>query len=251
MHAGLAASHPATAAAGARVLADGGSAADAAVAATLAACVAEAIMTGLRGGGFATAPRRRGHLGRLGGAVMGELSIRPVAALEYDAVVAALARWWNGTIVVGHGKRYDVATLPALGAWRDGAVVGALTYRIVDQAMEIVTIDADPPHDGTGSALFDAALAVARAARADRVWLVTTNDNLDALRFYQRRGMRLVGLAPGGVDQARVLKPSIPTIGAYGIPLRDELTLELRLGEPGGSAHVDVVTPERDAFGEQ
>ncbi|WP_215909533.1 hypothetical protein [Streptacidiphilus fuscans] len=59
-------------------------------------------------------------------------------------------------------------------------------------------------------------------------WLVTTNDNLDALRFYQRRGLRIVGVAPGAVDAARRFKPSIPVTGEYGIPLRDELTLELR-----------------------
>jgi gamma-glutamyltranspeptidase/glutathione hydrolase len=50
---GIAAGHPATADAGAEVLADGGSAADAAVAACLASCVAETIMTGLLGGGHA------------------------------------------------------------------------------------------------------------------------------------------------------------------------------------------------------
>jgi gamma-glutamyltranspeptidase/glutathione hydrolase len=52
--AGVAASHPATAGAGLRILEDGGSAADAAVAAALACCVGETIFTGLGGGGFAT-----------------------------------------------------------------------------------------------------------------------------------------------------------------------------------------------------
>ena len=60
--------------------------------------------------------------------------------------------------------------------------------------------------------------------------MVTTNDNVDALRFYQRRGFRLVGLRAGGVDQSRAaLKPEIPLAGSYGIPLRDELELELDL----------------------
>ena len=52
--AGVAASHPATAAAGLQVLRAGGTAADAAVAAVLATCVAETVYTGLGGGGFAT-----------------------------------------------------------------------------------------------------------------------------------------------------------------------------------------------------
>jgi ribosomal protein S18 acetylase RimI-like enzyme len=59
--------------------------------------------------------------------------------------------------------------------------------------------------------------------------VLTTNDNVDALRFYQRRGFRLVELRPGAVDAAReVLKPEIPRAGAYGVPLRDELVLEMR-----------------------
>jgi gamma-glutamyltranspeptidase / glutathione hydrolase len=53
VRAGVAAGHPATAAAGAEILADGGSAADAAVAAGFASCVAETVMTGLLGGGHA------------------------------------------------------------------------------------------------------------------------------------------------------------------------------------------------------
>ena len=67
--------------------------------------------------------------------------------------------------------------------------------------------------------------------RARRAWLparglTTTNDNVDALRFYQRHGFRLVELRPGAVDAARRLKPEIPATGAHGIPLRDELELE-------------------------
>ena len=62
------------------------------------------------------------------------------------------------------------------------------------------------------------------------MWLVTTNDNVDALRFYQRRGLRISGLRIGAVDESRArLKPQIPEIGAYGIPLRDEIELSKEL----------------------
>ena len=72
-----------------------------------------------------------------------------------------------------------------------------------------------------------------RAAGLRRVWLVTTNDNLDALRFYQRRGLRIAAVHPGAVDRSRAVKPTIPLVDAYGIPLRDELIMELRLdGDP-------------------
>jgi hypothetical protein len=61
--------------------------------------------------------------------------------------------------------------------------------------------------------------------------VLTTNDNVDALRFYQRRGFRLAELHPGAVDEARArLKPEIPRVGDHGIPLRDELMLEKEVG---------------------
>jgi ribosomal protein S18 acetylase RimI-like enzyme len=70
---------------------------------------------------------------------------------------------------------------------------------------------------------------VATAAGCRRLWLITTNDNLDALRFYQRRGFELVAVHRDFREVARRLKPSIPLEGNFGIPIRDEIELELRL----------------------
>ena len=73
--------------------------------------------------------------------------------------------------------------------------------------------------------LIEAAVDEARRFGCRELLLTTTNDNVDALRFYQRRGFRLAELRPGAVDRARQLKPQIPTAGDYGIPLRDEIDL--------------------------
>ena len=70
----------------------------------------------------------------------------------------------------------------------------------------------------------------ARAEGCGRLWLVTTNDNVRAIRFYQRLGMDLVGVSLGAVDVARArLKPSIPERGHDEIPIRHELTFALEL----------------------
>ena len=93
---------------------------------------------------------------------------------------------------------------------------------------------AEPRHRGIGSTLLTALETAVRASDRHWIWVVTTNDNLDALRFYQRRGFRIGEVRPGAVDRARLsVKPSIAGIGAYGIPLRDEfeLVLDLRLTE--------------------
>jgi ribosomal protein S18 acetylase RimI-like enzyme len=93
----------------------------------------------------------------------------------------------------------------------------------------LVTLDAFTEGQGIGSALLDAVTDEARRQGCRRLWLITTNDNLHALRFYQRRELRLVSVHRDAVDDARQLKPSIPLVGEYGIPLHDELELELPL----------------------
>ena len=111
-----------------------------------------------------------------------------------------------------------------------GELRGVLTYVIEGDACEVLTLHAEPRHSGAGTALIEAVKALAAEAGCARLWLITTNDNVDALRFYQRRGFRLTQVYAGAVDDARArLKPQIPETGDYGIPLRDEIELELRL----------------------
>ncbi|WP_168724076.1 GNAT family N-acetyltransferase [Streptomyces sp. A1499] len=114
-------------------------------------------------------------------------------------------------------------------AEQDGRIVGLLTYMVSDAGLEIGSLDAVVRHSGVGGLLLAVAVGPAQRAGARRAWLVTTNDNLDALRFYQRRGLRITDVTPWGVDAVRAVKPSIPLSGEYGIPLHDEPTLELPL----------------------
>ncbi len=80
-----------------------------------------------------------------------------------------------------------------------------------------------------GSALLDAVKSVAAASKCRRLWLVTTNDNTRALRFWQKRGFRLVAVYPGSAEKLRRLNPKIPLTGIDGIPIRDEIELEIIL----------------------
>ena len=92
---------------------------------------------------------------------------------------------------------------------------------------EILTLHADEQWRGAGTALVEAAARLARRQGCARLWVITTNDNVDALRFYQRRGFCLVTVHRGAVDRSRAsLKPEIPAVSAYEIPLRDEIELE-------------------------
>jgi ribosomal protein S18 acetylase RimI-like enzyme len=121
------------------------------------------------------------------------------------------------------GELIDVLALPGLVVEDDGEPVGLLTYRRADGECEIAIIAAASRQRGVGTALIQSLCDVVD----EPVWLVTTNDNIDALRFYQRRGFRLRALHVGGVDAARQLKPQIGVVGEYDIPRRDELELWL------------------------
>jgi N-acetylglutamate synthase-like GNAT family acetyltransferase len=77
--------------------------------------------------------------------------------------------------------------------------------------------------------LINAVLGEARKQNCGRVFLITTNDNMQALRFYQKRGFELVAVHRGAVNESRKIKPSISLIGNDGIPLRDEIELEMIL----------------------
>ena len=109
-------------------------------------------------------------------------------------------------------------------------LAGVLTYMLGERECEILTLHAAAQWRGTGTALIEAVERIAREAGCTRLWVLTTNDNVDALRFYQRRGFRLAALNAGAVDRSRAqLKPEISEHGEYGIPIRDELVLERRL----------------------
>jgi ribosomal protein S18 acetylase RimI-like enzyme len=124
------------------------------------------------------------------------------------------------------GRLEDSLTHPALVAERYGELAGVLTYIVDGDSCEVLTLHAAERHRGVGTALLDAVEEIAGGAGCARLWLITTNDNVDALRFYQRRGFRLAEVHPGAVDDTRrSLKPEIPEVGEHGIPLRDELEL--------------------------
>jgi N-acetylglutamate synthase-like GNAT family acetyltransferase len=135
--------------------------------------------------------------------------------------------------VARRGEVVDPRDHPMLIAESEGAPAGLLTYVVTGDDCEILTLHAVRRWAGAGSALVAAARSVAAARACRRLWVLTTNDNVDALRFYQRRGFRLGALRPGAVDEARrTLKPEIPEIGDHGIPIRDEIELEFPLDVP-------------------
>ena len=162
---------------------------------------------------------------------MADFSIQPLNASDKDWVRQFIIEHWGADMVVAHGEIYYPHDLPGFVATSDEKPVGLITYHIEQDNCEIVTINSTQPALGVGTALIEVVKYVARYFGCRRLWLITTNDNLHALRFYQKRGFALVAVHRNALDLSRKLKPEIPQLGMNGVPLRDEIELEMMLDD--------------------
>jgi ribosomal protein S18 acetylase RimI-like enzyme len=166
---------------------------------------------------------------------MSTYRIEPLSDEHRHWVRDLLMERWGSTQMVARGELFDVSILPGFAAFDAYRPIGLLTYRIIGGACEVTSLDSLEEGKGVGADLIAAVKEAAEAAGCRRVWLTTTNDNTPALRFYQKRGFHLVAVYPNALEQSRRLKPQIPLIGLDGIPLRDEIELELPLLPGDGS----------------
>ena len=158
------------------------------------------------------------------------LTVRPLVQADLAWAEPLVEAELGGRWQVRRGERVDALEPPGWVAERDGRPVGLVTAASRGDGWELVLLVAAERRAGVATALVRRVLDEAARASATQVWVVTTNDNLGALAFYQRLGFRLVALRPGAVDEARAtLKPEIPATGEDGLPLRDELELAIDL----------------------
>ena len=154
-----------------------------------------------------------------------EVLVRPVQETDRPTVEWLTTQLWGAPEVAVHDGVFYPAALPGFIAIRAGRIAGLVTYDVRQDVLEIVTINALEQHTGIGTMLIEVIRGEAKRLGCREIVLTTTNDNIGALRFYQRRGFRLAALRPGAVDRSRLRKPEIPRTGDYGIPLRDEIDL--------------------------
>lgn len=156
------------------------------------------------------------------------LIVRPLGPA--DDLTGWFVANWGGDTMVAHGRVFRPVELSGLVAERKGHVGGVVTWVVEGDTMEIVSLDASRRREGIGSRLVAGAIEAARDLGLRRVALTTTNDNCTAMVFWQTMGFRFVALRPDAVTQNRHLKSTIPEAGDNGVPIRDELDLELLLG---------------------
>lgn len=157
------------------------------------------------------------------------ISVRALDEGDREWANGVIESEWGSTRIVTRGRVHPADKLGGLIAESEGEKVGLITYDIYGRECELVTMNALLKNAGVGTALLSRLQEIARENDCRGIWLITTNDNLDAMRFYQIKGFYFVDVHRDAIVQARRLKPEIPEIGMYGIPIRDEIELVLPL----------------------
>ena len=155
-------------------------------------------------------------------------SIEPIET-HREFVDKQIVESWSGPFIVSKGKIHDTRTHKGYVAVHDNEVVGYILYHIADNECEITVLESLIERQGIGSALTNTAISVAKDAACRRVWLITTNDNTNAIRYYQRFGFALKAVHINAMDEARRLKPQIPLTGNDDLPIAHEFEFEIVL----------------------
>jgi GNAT superfamily N-acetyltransferase len=157
------------------------------------------------------------------------MRIIPISEGYREEVNLRLKEEWSCPPVISRGRAIDTTGLPGFAAVEEDRLVGIVTYHMEKEACEIVTLNSFLMNRGIGTLLINAVLQAAKEKSCRRLWLITTNDNVNAISFYQRKGFDLVAVHINAIEASRKLKPEIPLIGMDGIPIKHELEFEIRL----------------------
>lgn len=158
-----------------------------------------------------------------------KLTIKELTSQDYAFIKNHIDTNYGGEPLVIRTKKYYSKSLPGFVAVYDEKIVGFLLYEIINTNCEIIVFEVFEKFQGTGTQILDKLKSMARSKGCNRLFLMTTNDNLDALRFYQRRGFHISAIHIDSIKESRKIKPSIGFTGDHEIPLRDEIDLEMGL----------------------
>ena len=145
--------------------------------------------------------------------------LRP-AVTEY-----IIEHWYTDSMVI-NGEIIDMTDKPGFCIISDGAIDALLIYRLAESSAEILSLDVERKYTGTGSQLLEHFESRMKAVGINRITLVTTNDNTDAMRFYEKNGYNKKSVRHGAVNISRALKPEIPLTGYGGMRITDEIIFE-------------------------
>lgn len=156
-------------------------------------------------------------------------SIEPFTIDHHAWAEHILNAAWGSLRIASRGKVYYALDHPGFVGLVAGQPEGLILYRIEAKQCEVLLLHSLVEGVGMGAALVDAVKRRAEESDCRRLWLITTNDNIHAFRWYQRRGFTIAAIHVNALAESRKLKPEIPLIGFDKIPLRDEIEFEMML----------------------
>jgi ribosomal protein S18 acetylase RimI-like enzyme len=133
---------------------------------------------------------------------------------------------WGSDFMVTKGKKHNFDDLEGFVEMDNDKIVGVLTYKKTEYDIEIISLDSFTENIGIGTNLLNNVVTLAKGNHIQRLWLITTNDNLNALKFYQKRNWTMTAFYKDAVNEARKIKPTISLTGYYDIPIRHEIEME-------------------------
>ena len=135
-------------------------------------------------------------------------------------------QWYTTTMII-RGKEIDMTQTDGFYVKEQEDIIGLITYFVSDDVLEVISLNSLRENQGIGTKLVDAVIREAKDRKLKKILVVTTNDNINAIKFYQKRGFDMACLYHNALDLSRKIKPEIPLIGDHSIPLRHEIEFEL------------------------
>ncbi|MFL0246579.1 GNAT family N-acetyltransferase [Candidatus Clostridium stratigraminis] len=157
------------------------------------------------------------------------MDIKTISSENRKQINDFISLRWFSTVMVVRGELVDMTILDGFVIYESEKIIGLVTYKINDTDCEIMSLDSLNEKQGIGTALVNKVIETARENKCRKIKLITTNDNIISLRFYQKLGFDMIKLYHNALDISRKLKPSIPLLGEFDIPLKHEIELKMDL----------------------
>ena len=153
----------------------------------------------------------------------------PIDDSNRQQINSFISEHWATTEMIIRGTVIDMTKMQGIVTYNHNEIFGLVTYYIKDFVCEITSLDSLSEHKGIGTELVNRVVAAARMSHCKKVIAVTTNDNINAIRFYQKRDFDMARFYHNALEVSRKMKPEIPLIGDNNIPLRHEIEFEFQL----------------------
>jgi len=160
---------------------------------------------------------------------MPSITLREIKSTDQEWIKKISLDLWNSVKIVSQHKIYYTDKLSGILALYQDTRAGLLLYSIDQPTLNIISLNTLFENIGIGSKLIERIEKIGIKKKLKKVRVTTTNDNIDALRFYQAKGFQIIKVNVDIMNKYRKLKPELPKLGFYNIEIRDEFVLEKAL----------------------